>query len=81
MCNKIIIRISFQISGRNISSLESIAGRTIPVEGSYELSGDVSGHAPANIMLRNLDLKLAQNHFAGQATLNLVDEIPLIDAE
>ncbi len=71
----------FQASGRNISSIESIAGRRIPLKGAYALSGEISGHAPHNILLRKLDLMLARNHFTGRADLNLAGEHPVVDSE
>ena len=70
-----------QASGRNISNLEPIAGRKIPVLGAWALSGEISGNAPHNIMLRNLDFMLAGNHFTGRLDLNLANEYPMVESE
>ena len=48
------------------------------MQGAYALSGEISGHAPHNIMLRNLDLMLARNHFTGRVDLNLAGEHPMV---
>ena len=75
------IGLDFHISGNHISDLETIAGWAIPIEGPYDLSGEVSGHAPGSIMMQNLGFTLGDNRFYGQANLNLAGNIPVIDAE
>ena len=75
------VQLNFNVSGRNVADLESIAGQAIPIKGPYELSGELSGHASDKLMFRKLDLTLEHNHFAGWADLSLVDSIPEIEAE
>ena len=75
------LQLDFQVSGRNIAALETITGKTIPVQGPYALSVGVTGRVPGNIKLRDLDLELGSNRFTGRADLNLTGQIPSIAAK
>ena len=75
------MQLYFQASGQRISNLEPVAGRKIPLQGAYELSGEISGQAPHNIMLRNLGGMLANNRFVGWANLNLAGQYPVVESK
>jgi uncharacterized protein involved in outer membrane biogenesis len=73
--------LSFKASSRDITGLELITGQTLPVRGSYTISGLVSDHSPNNFMLSNLDLSLGQNHVNGWVNLNLAGKYSVVEAE
>ncbi len=75
------LNLGIHASGRDISNLGSIVGRTIPMRGAFSISGLVSDHAPHNIMLSDLKLLLGQNRFAGWTNLNLAGQHPVIETE
>ncbi|MEN8245633.1 MAG: AsmA family protein [Thermodesulfobacteriota bacterium] len=75
------LKLDIDVSGNNIAELEPIVEQPIPVKGPYALSGEVSGHVPGSIKIRDLDLVLERNRFKGWADLNLVGKVPEIDAE
>jgi len=65
------IDLNFSIEGREAANLEKITGQSIPLKGSYALSGRMRDPAQKNYKISDLTLKLGQNNIDGSLDLNL----------
>jgi len=65
------IDLDFVIRGNEVASLAKISGQSIPLQGSFAISGKLTDPGQKNYEVDNLALKLGENDIAGRLSLNL----------
>ncbi len=65
------IDLNFNIQGNEVANLVKITGQSIPLKGSYALSGRLKGSAKKQYKLGNLAFKLGKNNITGSLDLDL----------
>lgn len=65
------IDLDFVIRANEVANLAKISGQSIPLQGSFAISGKLTDPGQKNYELDNLALKLGENDIAGRLSLNL----------
>jgi len=65
------IDLNFNIRGMEVANLAKISGKTIPLKGTYGLSGRLTDPTQKNYKVSDLKLKLGENNITGSLDLNL----------
>jgi uncharacterized protein involved in outer membrane biogenesis len=68
------IDLDFVIRGNEVANLAKLTDQSIPLQGSFAISGKLTDLAQKNYNVDNLALKLGENNIAGRLSLDLSDK-------
>ncbi len=66
--------LNFSVRGNEISKLAELTGQTLPIQGAYAVSGQITDPAVKNYKVSDLKLILGDNDIAGSLDVNLTDQ-------
>jgi len=70
--------LNFSVRGNEISKLAELTGQSLPIQGAYAVSGQITDPAVKNYRVSDLKLILGDNDGSGSMELNLANQRPKV---
>ena len=75
------ISLNFSIRGKEIKTLETLTGQSLPLQGAYAVTGRLVDPAEKRYQFNDLKITLGENKMDGRLDLNLAGKQPELTAE
>ncbi|UCG14228.1 MAG: AsmA family protein [Deltaproteobacteria bacterium] len=75
------LNLNIKVRGNDVASLEKLAGQSLPLQGAFGVSGQLTDHAAKNYKVNNLKLILGDNQISGWLDVNLARKQPQLTTE
>ena len=75
------LKLNFEVQGDEIANLEELTGQSVPLQGAFGVSGEITDPATKAYRVNNLELILGDNQISGWLALGLVNKRPRLTIE